>query len=172
MVSKILALKMLQLESELENLGTASALTLLDARLATEVDMTFALQMQISKAKLLAAEGNLDSAISLLHQCSKSPLTDESAPYFAAEILVEEGRLPEAVEFLEIAERQIEVSGSTYYRDCIFLLHAFCEAKLGRIGRARQLLNEVADEDEALFWLKADPVISVRSVKNLTTTRE
>lgn len=92
---------------------------------------------------------------------------DESAAYFAAEIHVESGNLAEATELLERAEIQIKESGSTYYSDCIFLLHAFCEASHGNDERASELLARVSDRDEALIWLRTASVISFDSVKKL-----
>ncbi len=158
---------MKELFGELQTLDVPEALSLLDKRITDESDLTFVIELKITKAKLLSSSGRWREGVDLLEECSRTPGSDESAAYFAAEVLVEEGYLSEAVEFLAAAERQIEISESTYYRDCILLLHAFCEAKLGSIERAEQLLNGVEDEDEVLFWLKSDPEISVFSVKEL-----
>ena len=167
MKNKELALKMKQMFADLQDLDVASAIASLDERLSGEADVLLVIEMKITKAKLLSSLGRRREAIGLLEECSRTAGASESAAYFAAEILVEDDRLPEAVAFLEWAEHQIDISGSTYYKDCIFLLHAFCEVKQGRAARAEQLLGEVTDEDEVLFWLKSDPVISVFSVRDL-----
>jgi tetratricopeptide (TPR) repeat protein len=167
MVNIELARKMREVQAEVQKLDTGSALSILTERIKVETDPPFAIEMKITKAKLLKSLGSWQEAVDLLDECAKSPEADESAAYFAAEILVEEDRIPEAVEFLETAERQIAGNGSMYYKDCIFLLHAFCEVRRSRLDRAKQLLDEVTVEEAALIWLRTTSVISVVSVRDL-----
>ncbi|WP_374330251.1 tetratricopeptide repeat protein [Aestuariivirga sp.] len=162
-----LARKMRELNAAIRELDTSSALSLLDERLSIEIDSLFATEMKITKAKLLPSLGRWREAVELLDECSKYSGGDESAAYFAAEILVESGCLSEAVPFLERAESQIERSGSTYYSNCIYLLHAFCKAKAAQVVIATRLLDQVTDEESSLFWLRTDPVISVETVRGL-----
>jgi len=162
-----LARKMQEVHAQIQKLDTNSALSVLNERLLVETDPLFAIEMKITKAKLLQSLGHWQEAVDLLEECTKNPRANESAAYFAAEILVENGRLTDAVDFLQRAERQIEENGSTYYENCIFLLHAFCEAKKARHGLAKHLLDKVTDEETALIWLQTDSVISVFAVKEL-----
>lgn len=166
MVNKELFLKMKTLDAELAELDATSAIERVDSLLANETDPQFAFEMKVSKAKLLSSVGRKGDAIDLLKECSIDPVADESAAYFAAEILVEQGRLRESIEALETAQNSMRVAGSVYYRNCIYLLHAYCEFKMGRPDSAGRLLANVSDEEEALFWLNVDPVISVRNLRS------
>ena len=170
-MSNDIARKMEAIGSELQGMERSQALALLDQRIANEADAEFAWELRISKAKLLSSMGRHQEAVDLLGECSMATCANESAAYFAAEILVESGRYAEAADFLRTAERQMETSGVAYYKNCVFLLHAFCEAKMGRTDQARQFLNEVEDDDESLFWLKVDPAISVSYVRNFIAER-
>jgi len=165
MVNRSVFLKKQALDAELGKLDPPSALVRVDSRLATESDAEFVFEMKVTKAKLLSSLGRKNEAIVLLTECSRYPVADESAAYFAAEILVEEGRFREAIELLEMAEGDIKRSGSIYYKNCIYLLHAYCEFKKTQPERAKHLLAEVNDEDEALFWLRVEPVISVKKMR-------
>jgi hypothetical protein len=159
--------KMRELESELRGLEPAQELVILDMRLALEADAAFAVQMKITKARLLDEVGKPGEAIRLLEDCSRSAHADESVTYSAAEILVQSHRYREAEGFLEEAEGRIAQTGRVYYRSCIYLLHAYCSAKLGEFARSGRLLEMVEDRDEQLFWLRTRPVISVESVEAL-----
>jgi len=160
---------MRDLHAELQKLDLSIALSLLDERLGVEADPLFAFEMNVTKAKLLSSQGKTTAAIDLLIESSRSSAADESASYFAAEMMVEDGQILRAIEFLEAAEYQIGKTGNTYFRDCIYLLHAYCEAITGRGGRALELLGEVVDEDEALFWLRVETLISVSNVREIAS---
>ena len=162
-----LAQKMRDVHAELQQLDAVSSLSLLSKRLSDETDPLYAFELKITKAKLLSSLGRSREAVDILNECSSSMVADESAAYFAAEILVEGGHLAEATDFLERAELQIKEPRSAYYSDCIFLLHAFCEASHGNAERASELLARVSDRDEALNWLKTETVISFDAVKKL-----
>jgi len=167
MANPDLALRMRELFGELQGLDPAQELDLLDRRLEHESDAEFALQIKITKARLLADLGREGEALILLVECSRSPHGCESAAYFAAEILVQDQRYLEAECFLEQAELQIAQSKSGYYRDCILLLHAYCAAKLCKRDLARTLLATIEDREEELIWLRTRPAVSVRIVEEL-----
>lgn len=169
MPNQHLVRKMRELQDELRNLDAASSFSLLNEKLAFEGDPLFAFEMKITKATLLCSEGKRGAETDLLAECARDPFGDESAAYFAAEILVEGGRILESIEFLESAERQMAESGSDYFKGCTYLLHAYCEAKIGNPRRALELLENVTDQDEALVWLKVDDFISVHTVREITS---
>jgi tetratricopeptide (TPR) repeat protein len=169
MANAELARKMRQLNDEVRGLDRFQELEFLNSRLETETDVAFAVQMKISKAKLLADMERTREAVALLEECSRLPDGTGSAAYLAAEILVESGEYQEAERFLEEAEQQSASGGNDYYKDCIMLLHAFCCVKLGELKRAQDLLETVADRDEELIWLRVRPTISVRGVEALIT---
>lgn len=162
-----LSRKMRDLAGECLGLEPAEELALLDDRLRQEGDAAFVLEMKIIKAQRLFDLGRVDASIQLIDECSRSPDGDESAAYFAAEILVQSHRYQEAEGFLERAERVIAETGREYYKECIYLLHAYCAAKAGDVSRAGSLLEMVADKDAVLFWLRTSPVIAVKTVQDL-----
>ena len=164
-----LARKLKKLNADLAGLKPSEELSVLDQHLLEDGEPEFALHIQITRAKVLADIGKESEAISLLDACSRSPLADESAAYFAAEILVQSDQYREAVGYLELAEKQIQRNGSTYYRTCIYLLHAYCAAKLGEFELAGQMLEMISDRDgdEEMIWLSTRPVISISAVEAL-----
>jgi tetratricopeptide (TPR) repeat protein len=164
-----LHLKLSELVAELKGLPPAQQVSILSDRARMEVDPLLALEMKIMEAEALADMGREHEAILLLDECSRSPAAGESAAYLAAEILVQNDRFREAVQFLEKSGQQIERSGSIYYRNCIYLLHAYCVARLGDFNGAQRLLEKLQDRDgdEEMPWLRTRPVISVSAVEAL-----
>jgi tetratricopeptide (TPR) repeat protein len=161
--------KLHELVAELTGLTSEQQLSLLSERVRMEADPWLAFEMQVMKAEALADLGREHEAIGLLDECSRSPGAGESAAYLAAEILVQGDRFQEAAQFLDRAGQQIERSGSVYYRNCIYLLHAFCAARLGDFDGAQRLLEKLQDRDgdEEMPWLRTTPMISISAVEAL-----
>lgn len=167
MGSRAIFQRLHNIHTEIGELAISEALEVLNRHLSTERDGILLDEINITKAKLMAAEGMTQDAVDILDRCSWGENGNDSAAYFAAEILFERGQLSRACEFLERAEALIARTGDAYYQNSIFLLHAFCEMKRGDMAKASRLLDRVTDEGSSLFWLKSDPVVSVTSVRRM-----
>ena len=161
--------KLRELDSKLEGLDVDAASALLDKIISQQQSPHIIYHLLVGKAIRLASSGRASGAITLFEDCSDLAEADEGAAYYAAELLVAGHRYPEAVRYLEKAERQMAALGSNYWASCIHLLHAYCAAKLGNFTDAKLFLEKSVSEDDelTLFWVKTSPIISAKTVEAL-----
>jgi outer membrane protein assembly factor BamD (BamD/ComL family) len=101
---------------------------------------------------------------------------DSASSYLAAEQLLENGEFKSAIPHLTRCIDAEEATNDYWYRDAAYLLRAYCAAKSGDKQSALNDLENYSrinpdqtdpDYDSALFWITADPVISVGSVRRM-----
>jgi tetratricopeptide (TPR) repeat protein len=161
--------KLRKFDEKIEGLAAESAISLIDDLVTQESSLQIVFQMHMRKAMLLSSRGMVREAIDLFEDCSNRDSAEECAAYYAAELLVVEHRYVDALRCLEKAERQMAARGSNYYASCIYLLHAYCAAKLCKFSEAKQFLDRSVAEDSelTLFWVNTRPIVSARTIEGL-----
>ena len=156
------------LHKRLSGMSTAAGLAEIDCELAATACDDFTAELMLMKAHYLIASNRKAEAIRLLTDWSERCPHCTGLHYALGEYLVEDRAYVKAVAPLSTAIALISKTGCAWYQDAAYLLRAYCHAKLGDPHKARSDLSHVEDK-EGLTWIRADPVISPRSVIQLLT---
>jgi predicted Zn-dependent protease len=155
------------LYKSLEGLTVDASLLKIDELAKTVKDSDFLLQIRITKAEQLRRKGEVKAALDLLIECSNEAPNVESVSYFVSELLAEQSMIKDAFFYLDRAIKAMKENDSNYYQDSVYLLRAYCSAKLGKLEDAERDLTRVKHADANLFWLEIKPAISIGSVREM-----
>lgn len=155
-----------RLDVSISKISTAKALQLLDEEIANPENLAYRPHFQVHKAGVLWARGQTGEALRLLKECALDHNEIDSVHYFAGEYLLEVGEFEEAIRYLSRCLEIAESSGDGWYQDSACLLRAYCAAKVGKFDMVRQDLEKI-DDDDPMIWLKAKPIVSKNSIKQM-----
>jgi tetratricopeptide (TPR) repeat protein len=158
-----------RLDKATTGLPLDEALTLVDAEISSSPNENYRPHLEVHKGVILWGAGRKIEAVELLEQCAEKH-DNESVHYFAGEYLLQLGEPLRAMHYLSQCIKISDASGDKWYQDSAYLLRAYCAAKVGNFDLVRQDLTRI-DDDEPMFWISVDPVVSKASITRMVDER-
>jgi tetratricopeptide (TPR) repeat protein len=151
------------IDRETASLPLQDAIALIDTKLRDPEFAKYQPNFDVHKSILLRSNGQGERAVELLCDTAKHFPDVVNVHYFAGECLLELGQFEAAIQHLNQCIELVIRSGDTWFQDSAYLLRAYSAAKTGGLDLARDDLEHVHD-DEAMFWINADPVVSKETI--------
>jgi len=149
-------------------LEDAEVISTIDIEISKILDQSHKPHYEAFKAHKLWQMGRKRDTADLLEQCAQEHPDLEKLSYHAGEYFIELGEFARARECLTLCINTAESSEHHWYLSAAYLLRAYCAAKLGDDGLAREDLSKV-DDVEPLGWIRVEPIISKPSIQAMIT---